>query len=536
MFYGICALLISLMLILVMLSYFTPARPLRGSALHPYNLLGFFIVIVVCDFFFAHRSVLNGDAVVFARQSILVEEELVRGAAFFAFCVIAGVLGIGLATFQGTRHGPPPAWAAELGPPPRPPHGAAAPPPMPAGRTHGGPPIPGAPIPGGFPRRGFNPLRLLPAGLLGRRFGPAGYPPHPGPYPAAPHAPLPVPPINPMPAAELAIRRRAATYTLVLCGLLGLFVTSQVVLTSLDRGNLFHVAAIRQTFFRANPVLIVLYSLLVPSLILFGSYRQRIRAPLILLALAVMMLLFPLGGRGALVVVVITLGFWFAASGFRVHWLAVYLAAPFIGFALLVLRYYGRETDRFASLESFVNESGGALNVFFNTTEISLAESLTVNLTNAIVERSPFDTILGAAFAFVPRAIIPWKPFGASAEFTMTADLARWELVKSEWTVTGFVNLYYDFGYLGAVALTGVLAYLWARLFCRSAAKGGQSLLFWGPVGINMVYIFFRGDLYNLALFLWPLAVVLCFHWGFTKVIALRILPGAMRPLGLFGR
>lgn len=497
MFYGICAILVSMVLVLITLSNFTPSRQLRGSAMHPYNFFGFFIVIVILDFFFAHYSVvLNGDAISFARQSIMVEDELVSGISFFAFSIIAAVIGIGLATFQGVHRGPPPDWAAELGPPPGyPRHGIARP-------QHASP---------GLSWKKHRPASQLPASAAIQGHAPFG-------------PPIAVP--SRQMSAEQAIGARAATYTLLFCGCLGLLVTIQVVLASLTEGDLLHVAGMRQLFFRANPILIVLYSLLVPSFILYGSYRPRVGVRLVVLALAVMLLLFPLGGRGTLLLVVIAMAFWAAAGGFTVNFFAVYLATPLVGIFLLIVRYYSREADKFDSLQAYLSEGGGALSLFFNTPEISMAEAMSVNLVNQMVERAPFDSIVGVLLAFVPRAIIPWKPFGASAEFTMAADLARWELVKSEWTVTGFVNLFLDFGYLGAIAGSGALAYIWARVFCTHAARGGQALRFWGPVSIVMLYIFFRADLYNLGLFLWPLSAVLLIHWGFTKIVHMRILPG----------
>ena len=81
----------------------------------------------------------------------------------------------------------------------------------------------------------------------------------------------------------------------------------------------------------------------------------------------------------------------------------------------------------------------------------------------------------------------------------MTADLNRWLLVKSEWTITGFANLYYDFGYAGAVVVSAIIAFFWTRLLLFSS-RNTTSLQFGGVFCIHAMTVFIRADLYNLGL------------------------------------
>lgn len=309
------------------------------------------------------------------------------------------------------------------------------------------------------------------------------------------------PPEAPKRKADVPPRAARAAKTLLFLAIaLLLFITSEVVVQSLQRGNLLYVAGVRQTFFRNNQILYLLYGLCVPAFFIYGAMHKFGKNTL-LAAAVFCTLLIPLGSRGLLVYILLGLSYWWAMER-PLPLPLLYAAAPILGIGAVVYRFFARDAYSFPTLSAFLDAKGGFFGVLFRTPDISFAEAITVAVNYVRMNRAPWDSLLGAVAAPFPRAIFPWKPAGASAQFTAESTPEYWALIKSEKTVTGFSNLLFDFGYVGALVSAFVLGLAWCS-YVRSRNIGYGSA-FVGPVGIVCIYIFCRGDIYNLALFVWP--------------------------------
>ena len=107
----------------------------------------------------------------------------------------------------------------------------------------------------------------------------------------------------------------------------------------------------------------------------------------------------------------------------------------------------------------------------------------------------------------------------AASDFTRSTTPEHWELFGSESTITGFINLLLEFGYLGGLAVLLFLAWAWTR-FWVTQGKSASATGFAGPVLIIIAYTFCRADLYNVALFIWPMMFVLIFHWTIRRMFS----------------
>jgi len=278
-----------------------------------------------------------------------------------------------------------------------------------------------------------------------------------------------------------------------------------LLMTALGAGSLTYIAGVRTRFFAENPVLLLIIATITPAFFLFGS-RHGLK--LVLLALPVLFFVQGLiGGRSKLIYLLVGLAYWWCQYR-RISVIWVYLGLPILLFAIVAFGYYSRYSSAFMSFDEYLNDSGGMFGALFEESSISMAEAITFNLNNAVLSRSPWESIVGMFMLPIPRSVIDWKPFGMSTDFSMVMDYTRFMLVKSEWTVTGFVDLYYSFGFVGGILACGLLAYLWGRALVRSSfGPSGTALA--GPVLIVSAYIFVRGDLYIVSQFLWPCGLVL---------------------------
>lgn len=293
-------------------------------------------------------------------------------------------------------------------------------------------------------------------------------------------------------------------------------VAAVVIWESLAEGSILRVAGLRQVFFRENQALAILGGVGIPAFFLYGS-RVGMKRSTWIYALVLVACLLPIGSRSSIVFLGLGLAFWWSQS----HNLRI--SHAYLGFVPLVMlstfyRYLTRDAYIFSSFGEFLSYNGGFFGVLFRSPDISMAEGITAAVTQSTVTRGPLDTILAALMAPVPRSWIDWKPFSASAEFTRNATPEHFEKYGSAWTVTGFVNLFLEYGYWLTIPMVFILAWIWARIWIASEGQRASAGLA-GPVLILVAYTFFRADLYDVALFLWPLAAVLGLHMGIRGML-----------------
>ena len=409
---------------------------LRGLAFHPFNLLGFFIVITILDFLFAYETTRSGESIrlsVYSESSPIIVQQ---GFLFFVLCCIGIFVGIALSI------------------------------------------------------RNTNPVKSS--------------------------------------IRDNSADKSATQVLFLIAAALAAVTVALVVEAALSRGSIAYVAATRGVFFRDNPILYVFYSMLVPAFFIFGS-RNNHPITVIWAFFLCVLLLLPMGSRGNLAILLVGVMFW-VCRRVAIPVAALYIAAPLVAIGLTFYRWAARDSTVYGTFQQFLDAHGGLGGALFGTPEVSMAEAITINLAQPVLHRAPWDSIIGMILIPVPRAIAPFKPVGASTEFTQGANLSRWMLVKSDWTITGFANLLVEFSYIGAILVIGLLSYWWSRTLIKASADR-MDIAFVGPVLIYFMYIFYRADLYNLGTTMWPALLILIGHTFLTRMLMRRSTQNSTRPL-----
>lgn len=306
-----------------------------------------------------------------------------------------------------------------------------------------------------------------------------------------------------MPATRLPL--------IIFVAMAGLFVLVPLISAISERG-LLGVAGLRQVFLGES----LLYSLvtlcIVPAFFIFcADHRSRLSLGLTALLLCLFFVL--IGTRGSVVMI----GLGLAAALLHQRRTKI-VRLLLIGTGLIWIGYFYTYASRFqgtySSLAQFREEMGGPFDYIMNSSEMSIAESMMLHLNQHLIHRGPFDSLIGAAFAFVPRDIIPWKPLGFSAHMTSFIDIDRWLEVRSEWTVSGYVNAVYEMGVLGGALFNFLLFLLLGALF-RGARSSRAALIFTSCCQIYLMLGYLRSDIHNFGVRLWAILVVLfAFQFG----------------------
>lgn len=285
----------------------------------------------------------------------------------------------------------------------------------------------------------------------------------------------------------------------------------------------------RQIYFRENQWVNLVFLLLIPAFSIFAYAKRSFDREALLWLVIVSALLAISGSRGALLLLGTSLVAALAAKGKVVRWWWIVPIVPLVTTILLLYRFYFRASWAYGSVGDFVASYGGVLGVFFKSSEISFAEAfLAVGQYRERIESYPFEGILGAASYLLPREIFSWKPLSASAHFTEYLSPNRWEFTKSEILVTGFGNVLMEFGlYWGALVICGI-GFFWGRLVAASARASRFYVAVLYPFVVWWMYVFLRGDFFNLGSTIWPLAIVVAMH------VAVRTLPLSRIRIGSF--
>lgn len=311
---------------------------------------------------------------------------------------------------------------------------------------------------------------------------------------------------------------QAAILVFALAAFACLLSARYVIQYSLSMGDLFYVATNRTTFFAENAVVFVAASLLIPAYIILG-YHLELGKVVLAAAVAAILMLSLFGQRGDLIMVVIILAFLFSRRRGGLHAPVLYAALPVGGWLLTILGYSYRFSGQFSDLSQYVEAQGGWVGVLFRGNDVALAEAYTsVFSSAALLHRDWYESFLGAVVAFVPRELIPWKPYGASTHYTMVMDAQAWEVYRRELVIGGPVNMYLDFGFLFGAVMTAFLVYLWARMIVRGDRQGTGA--FYGPIAILCLYAFGRNDMYSLGLVMWPLLAITLIYLAFSVVFS----------------
>jgi hypothetical protein len=302
----------------------------------------------------------------------------------------------------------------------------------------------------------------------------------------------------------------AAGLLVVLVALAGSVLMAPDLVVSVIRGDIS-----RQVFSREQEWMFVFSSFLPPLLAYYLSGRRLVSPATIGMTALIVGAVLVTSSRGAMVLLAITVGLKLVSEGRAVpKWLLLILV-PLAAGALLLHRYLFRVASSSVSLEEFLLENGGLSGVFFRTTEISMAEVLTVIAKYGhAVDRAPYESLLGAALYPVPRSILSLKPISADAAVTAVFSPLRWAATKSEIVITGYGDMLIHFGVIIGAAVCFALAFLWGSAVKRACADR-TLLVVLLPFLMHWFYLFSRSGIYNAAGSAWP--------WLFVTLAVLTV-------------
>lgn len=292
-------------------------------------------------------------------------------------------------------------------------------------------------------------------------------------------------------------------FGLVVCA--GLY-TLSFLLRDID--SILSAEVSRQLYFKENPLMHLVFLVALPAYSLYLSGRPRFDFQAWLWFVFLAFLLLVSGSRGAIILLALIACTNYTLKKAPLSWRYLVIGIPVVVVGLVVVRYVFREAWRYDSIGQFLDASGGLLGVFFQSSEVSLAEVLTMAVAvDGKLDLYPFQGLLGLLTYPVPRALFEYKPLSASGYFTELVSPGRWESARSEILVTGFGNVYLEFGlFLGAVVIF-LMAWGWIVAVRRCLAKGSVNAIFY-PFLLWLCYAFMRGDFFNMGSTVWAVLLV----------------------------
>ena len=252
----------------------------------------------------------------------------------------------------------------------------------------------------------------------------------------------------------------------------------------------------RQVIFNENKLLLLGFGLLIPS---YAAHISTLRDKkmLILASVICLVLLAISGSRGWIIYALLVFAYSLRFTVIKISAIYYVILLPVAIVFLLVSRYYFRESWRYSGFFEFLSDKNGVLGVFFETTEISMAEVLsTVFAYSGHLDRKWYDGILSGLMYFVPRDFAPFKPLGVDGFVTAEFSPDRWFWTKSEVTVTLFADLYIHFGALVSLVMLLLIGYAIARAVGAGLQYERLSPLLL-PVTMWTVYILIRSGSFN---------------------------------------
>lgn len=285
---------------------------------------------------------------------------------------------------------------------------------------------------------------------------------------------------------------------------IGLIVTGPSMFGTFVTGELT-----RQVFFAENKLAYVAFISIMPSYAFYASSLRQFGKSLLIPLLISLLICLISGSRGWVIYIGIISAFAYrdTLKKYGAQW---YLVACIFVFAFLLLsRYYLREAWRHDSIFDFIDDSGGLFNVFFNTSEVSMAEVISILVKHGeYVTRSPHEWLTSFLMYPLPRNLFEFKPLGIDAYVTSIFSPDRWYWTKSEITVTLFGDLFLHFGYLFSFLVLYLCAREIMRLFLVGAANEGISPIII-PLAMWIFYVSVRSSAFNAAAPIWSFLIVL---------------------------
>lgn len=269
----------------------------------------------------------------------------------------------------------------------------------------------------------------------------------------------------------------------------------------------------RQVILSDNKLLYIAFGMLVPAYAFYVTSLSQNKQSMVFPTLLALIICFVSGSRGWVLYVLLV--FAYANREYlKKYGLSVYLfVAPLVIVFLVVTRFLFRESWRYSSFQDFLNDSGGVFALFFNTSEVSMAEVISLLIKYSdYLPRQFYEPILAALMYPFPRDILGFKPMGTDAYVTSVFSPERWFWSKSEITVTFFGDLFLHFEFIASLFVILLIAYFFGRLIRFGLAHSSFS-----PVMIAIplwvFYVLARSSFFNAASPVWAFLFVFVLNY-----------------------
>lgn len=258
--------------------------------------------------------------------------------------------------------------------------------------------------------------------------------------------------------------------------------------------------------------------MLTPAYAAYIADKKALDFKVLFVTFIVLFVLFFIGSRGALLLVFLVYAYLYNATVKKISNYVYVLAIPVISVGLIYFRYYFRESWRYSSIGDFIDSNGGVFSVFFNTAEVGMAEVISILLRYGDrIQRFPFESFIAALMYPLPRSIIEFKPLGGDAAVTSIFSPDRWDLSKSEITITLFSDYYLQFGMLFSFIGLSLTAYIWMKALLYGIRMNSSGVILM-PFLMWSMYILLRSSVFNVAglIWAWLFVAILC-NYKFTS-------------------
>ena len=285
--------------------------------------------------------------------------------------------------------------------------------------------------------------------------------------------------------------------------------------------NWIKFTAMRFVFFHEERFLQYISNSLNPILSIYLSTRTPKNKLTWMLIFLYIMFFILLGARGNIIYLFIIVTTWLTLYGHKFKKKYLILSSPLLILLMFLYIYIFRTSTQFDSFSDFLAVQGGLVKAFLLTGHFALSGNFIVIIdsNNGLINRFPFESLLGWILYPIPREVIPWKPYSASIVFTQTFIPINWELTRSSTTI-GFVgSLYLGWGLFG-ILIAAVVFFLIIRMAFFILSRYKEEIIVFYPFIIMMVIVFYRTGIMEFGGILWPTIFFYCIYKIFTSFLS----------------
>lgn len=274
----------------------------------------------------------------------------------------------------------------------------------------------------------------------------------------------------------------------------------------------------KQNLFRDERALLFLFTFLPYSAALAISSTKKVIKKLLIVCLSSILMIFT-DSRGGVIYMFLLLLYAYNFKYRKINVIFYLIALPAVAYLLTVLRYVFRESWRYPSFNSFIEDKGGIFQLFFNSVEISMAEVITTVIKfSDRIPRYPFESFFAGLTFPIPRNLYENKPIGGSGVFTSILSPDKWFYTKSEVVISGYGDFYLNFGFAFSIVLLFFIGLFWSRMIYKYVTSGVAKNLYYVPILMWLMYTLLRADIFNMMRWGWALIIFNMLVFFFKKL------------------